>query len=600
MRKPVFPRIIGLFALYGVVFIGLVMIQFTRRSGFTHRVGNFVVSGRYGDPAGGENLPDSRGYPLAGGVSVYFGGMEFRLFPGDDTDGLALVLNGGGREALSPEYMVLSGETAVFRLSGGTELAFTTQYSGGTPELRLTGFLNGDAAALELPYRPLRTSRVKDEAGQYSVLSDGVSYGFGRSGIDRERRMLIIGPEDPVASYRAVPDRRAFDPGDFTIPGARDTVRFGELIGRWRDRSFSLWNRLIGAGDDENMVIAYVGESVRRGVYRAAVSAVPGGFLSGGGGTYESSVFLGRLDLGLRSIAAFEREKSSRLSRLINEKSPDLFREFHVIEYLAIRGYGNFINDGAEIARSLDPAALPLDLTPGILEAYSDWIRYRSAEENPFERLIDQACFVISGGMWKNGAGDQVFAGSGERADLEFNFRLGNALMAYGENTGRDEWAGLGRSLVLSVLSLLDESLSVPGAILLSGKVRPDEDTAVPRLSSAALCRFFPPPENYPRAAAVGTANGVWAWTAAGAIQASQTNNVLDISVSFPVGETHYMLIRGIRPFAKIQLHNMDYRTDPQFERYDSSGWSYSAAEQTLLVKMRHRTPVEHIRIFAP
>jgi hypothetical protein len=42
----------------------------------------------------------------------------------------------------------------------------------------------------------------------------------------------------------------------------------------------------------------------------------------------------------------------------------------------------------------------------------------------------------------------------------------------------------------------------------------------------------------------------------------------------------------------------MDYRTDPQFERYDSSGWSYSSAEQTLLLKMKHREETEHIRIF--
>jgi hypothetical protein len=75
-------------------------------------------------------------------------------------------------------------------------------------------------------------------------------------------------------------------------------------------------------------------------------------------------------------------------------------------------------------------------------------------------------------------------------------------------------------------------------------------------------------------------------------------NNMLDIAATFPVGETHYMVIRGVKPFTKIQLYNMDYRTDPQFERYDSSGWSYSPSEQTLLVKMKHRTNTEHVRIF--
>jgi hypothetical protein len=71
----------------------------------------------------------------------------------------------------------------------------------------------------------------------------------------------------------------------------------------------------------------------------------------------------------------------------------------------------------------------------------------------------------------------------------------------------------------------------------------------------------------------------------------------MDIAVTFPAGETHYMIVRGIRAFNKIQLYNMDYRTDPQFERYDSSGWSYNAQEQTLILKMKHRATVEHIRI---
>jgi hypothetical protein len=184
-------------------------------------------------------------------------------------------------------------------------------------------------------------------------------------------------------------------------------------------------------------------------------------------------------------------------------------------------------------------------------------------------------------------------------ADAEFNLRLGAALISYGESAGKEDWAGLGRSLVLSVLSLADSSGTVPASLLLSEENTIRENTEAPRLNSARLYRILRPGEYQARAAGIGAAvNGIWTWTAASAISASQENNVLDISASFPVGETHYMMIRGLRPFTKIQLYNIDYRTDPQFERYDSSGWAYSASEQTLLLKMRHRTTVEHIRIF--
>jgi len=60
---------------------------------------------------------------------------------------------------------------------------------------------------------------------------------------------------------------------------------------------------------------------------------------------------------------------------------------------------------------------------------------------------------------------------------------------------------------------------------------------------------------------------------------------------------SHFMIIRGVRPFIRIQLHGMDWRTDSQFERYDSSGWVYYPEEQTLIVKLKHRVTTENIRI---
>jgi hypothetical protein len=156
----------------------------------------------------------------------------------------------------------------------------------------------------------------------------------------------------------------------------------------------------------------------------------------------------------------------------------------------------------------------------------------------------------------------------------------------------------VGRSIVLSVLSLTGGDGTLPASLAVSGEGIISEN-AGPRVTAARLYRILRPGEYYPRAAGIGAGvNGIWAWTAASAVSASQENNVLDISVGFPAGETHYMMIRGVRPFAKIQLYGIDYRTDPQFERYDSSGWVYSAGEQILILKMKHRAVSEHIRIF--
>jgi hypothetical protein len=589
-KKSVFPRIVGLFLLYGAVFILLVMIQFTRQGAFTHHAGNMVVSGFYRTTDERGSFPSSKGYPVANGVSVFFGGIEFCL---DADEGFSISAGNGA--SLVPEYMVLSGETVLFRLSGGAELSFATRYTGGALELRISGVFGEGVQALELPYRPLKTSRIRDAGdGQITVIAGGVEYGFGEPLLDPDRRILSIEAGGPGLSYRAIPEERDFYPGDFIIGGAGNREEYEALLSRWRDQSFAQWGRTIGSSNNEETVNAYIGDSLHRGRYKTALAAVSPAFLNGDRRTFESSVYLGRLDIGLRSIAASEREKLSRLSRLINEKSRDILREVHIIEYLGIRGYHNFIDDGAEIVKALDPASIPEELTAGILEGWYDWRQYRSGQENPFDRLVDQACFAVSGGVRMTAEGDRVlvFGGNGE-ADTGFNFRLGKALEVYGETIGDEGWAGFGRSLILSILSMTDSAGSLPETLILSEGFR--EKPESPRFNASRLYRTIPA-DTYPHAA--GLSGGMWAWTTASGISVAQDSSIVDISVSFPMGETHYMMIRGVRPFSRIQLYGIDFRTDPQFERYDSSGWSYSASEQTLLLKMKHRVSVEHIRIF--
>jgi hypothetical protein len=217
---------------------------------------------------------------------------------------------------------------------------------------------------------------------------------------------------------------------------------------------------------------------------------------------------------------------------------------------------------------------------------------------------VDQACLVIPDGIRRvaaaaAGAADLILVFQGDTADIEFNLRLGKALLVWAEALGNEDWSSLGRSIILSCLSLEDDLGTVPSALIVNEGEAAGEGGVVPRISSARLYRILQPGEYYPRAAMiVSSINGLWAWTAAPAISAAREDSVLDIAVTFPVGEAHYLMIRGVSPFTAIQIYGTDWRTDPDFERYDSSGWRYEAQDQILVLKMKHRTAVEHIRIF--
>jgi hypothetical protein len=574
--------------LYIVVFLFLMSVQFSKSGAFTRNIAGFVVSGHYrtdGDAAG--DLTNSANeYPLEGDVQVTFGGMEFDLVNRRDGNSLRLTGEGWSREAL-PESMVVYGNQINFIFPGGTEMIFSNLQSGNAVDMRITGVFSEDVTGIELPFRlQRRTSIQSSRDGQFIVSADGVNYTFGSSPIDADRRVLLIRAVGELVSYRTLPELEVFSPDDFVLRDAAVDETYSAAVARWIDQNFSLWSRSISGLDNEDIVIAVAAEAYSRGSYRAAVNAVSAAFRNGNNRTYESSVYLGNLDTAYRDLLAVDNAKIDRLTRFINERSLGFLLETGTFEFLGVRGYQNLMDAAADIVDTIDPAILTLDLVPGILEGYTDWEAYGDNADNPFRRLVDPAFTVISDSLTRIDipAADQgaiegrVFLLYNDTDDPEFNLRFGKALLECAEAVRNNSWAGVGRSLILSALYGTGE----------------DFDPSHSELANARLYRILCPRVSYPRAV---PQSNIWAWTAAPALSVSREGDILDIDVSFLAGETHFMIIRGILPFSRIQLYNIDFRTDPQFERYDSSGWSYSAQDQTLIVKMLHRSQVERIRI---
>ncbi|MDR1506712.1 MAG: hypothetical protein LBI67_06375 [Treponema sp.] len=616
MKKPFILRVLFLVVLYALIFVFLVNLQFAKRNNFTHRVGNLVVQGYYaGQPDGEILLPNT--YALDRGASVFFGGLEFDLGR-NDVDGFAVTSPSGSVEKARADLLILGDNGVYFRLSGGTELSFTTRYSGGALELVMEAdFLSGGSGGagdlgLDIPFRPLGTSRMEETGLSLLVSSGGVNYTFGW-GLDGPEgapaaritgRRVRLTPERRTASYRAIPERKTVSPENFILA----VSGYEAEMSLWRDKSYSAWNRIAGSQDsgrilsgDGETANAYLSEAIKRGAYRAAAAAVtpvyapsPAVPLSFG-----AAAFAGKLDGALRSLSASERERYSRLARLFNERSPDFLKESHVVEFLGVRGLNNLLDDAVDMLRYFDPAVMTIEQSAGFFEGELDWAQSRPGRDNPYTRFTDQAFHVVVGSLKKDPAAGTVLAFTGKEADIELNLRLGSCLSRSADETRQ----ALGKSIILSVLSFADDTGSAPAVIEQNDSGGFSEKPGGGRLSSSGMyriCRTENSNEYYARAQSLssGETPGLWAWTAASRVSAVQQPGLTDITVHFPAGETHYMLIRGVRPFVTLQLYGINYPTDPQFERYDSSGWVYSAQEQTLLVKMKHRSSAEHIRIF--
>ncbi|MDR1073839.1 MAG: hypothetical protein LBL45_09235 [Treponema sp.] len=629
-KKSIVPRMTGLFAGYIIIFFALVLVQFTKYGNFTKRIEGLMVSAQYKDRVSGYSLMMPLGFDcqsITGRAVVSFNGMEYRL---TEENKFSLVYADGRREIRLPEHAAFLGDRVIFRFIEGTSLTFAVQEYADGWELVISADFAGGAERLELPYRLLAASRIQQaDGGRFFITYNGVRYGFNRTLMDPDKQILALTNNDPFIAYQvmdapageeaAPPENsedQSFNVADFVIAQASGEAEYNNAIEQWRTRMYNA--QRLSASSDEAQVMAYISESIHRNTYSQALRAAPASFVNSainasqnlGQKTYASSPYFGRLDQALRSLGTFERNANTRLTQEIDSRSLDFFKEYHAIELLSLGGANAVVDAAAVWARSIDPSAITPDCVPGVLENYMDWEAYRPAMENPFARFNDRVYSLISASIRKNSQGDKVFVFNNGSADMLFNLRLGKALSLYAENAGNDGWAAAARSVVLSVLSMTNDQGLAPKELLVSDIMaeRPTSVEASVTVHSAYLYRELGIGENYARAVSVvGGTNTplVWTWTAATRISASLAGDLgaagssLDIEVDFPAGETHYMLIRNIPPsISRLQLYNQIYRTAADFERYNSSGWVYSASEQTLLVKMRHRSQIEHIRIF--
>ena len=576
MKKSLASRIAGLAVLYCMVFFILAMMQFSGKGNFSLSAGDMTIKGRYlktelppkeaeisDDEIDGQT-PEQDAQRVTGGVKIFFCGLEFNLKE-DREKGLFVSGNDGRITALNPEYMIITGSTVRFGLPGGNALVFSSFDSVRGSELNITAELAENITEITIPIVLRRSSLIRDN-GQSAILYDGSHYSFVNPSLELENGRLVLSGERVSVSYRSKSTQKSFDPENFIIAQAQN---YDNVLENWRESSYVYWNQNTSSLQNEDDIIAYCIEALRRGSYAAAVRAIPGSFVNSTRHSYRSSAFIGGMSGAYRSFIASENEKSSHITGLIRERSLDLLKEEHILDFLFSRNNTASASEVINIIQDAEAEMLNPDHCPGIFEAYSDFKRHRPTANNPFEQLTEQALLIVSENLNLDSDNDLLFASGSESGNPEYSMRLGSALIDWAQ--ADSQWAAIGRSLVLSALS--------------SGGY-----------GSGKLHKMLKHADYYPRAASLS--DSLWVWTASQPVTASTIDGNLNIAFSFPVNSSHYVMIRGVTPFNRIQIHDRDWRSDSQFERYDSSGWIYYSQEQTLILKMRHRAQVETIRIF--
>jgi len=561
MKKPLTARIFGLAALYCIVFCVLVILQFSSKGNFTLNAGAISIKGRYQPPS--SETPETERQEVTGGLKAFFGGLEFNL---KEERGKGLIITGAhGSMPVNPEYLITADNSVYFGLPGGTTVVFNSLESLNGAELQISAEFAGNITEVSIPVTQRRSSLIRDN-GELGVLYNGSRYFF--SGEELKDGKIILSKTDSFVSYRPRGKQRVFNPEDFIIAQAQNYE--GNIL-EWVDAAYTHLNQNAAVLQDEDEIIAYMGEALRRRNYSTALASIPKDFLNSPRHSYRASAFIGGMGTAYRSFINAERDKLSLIAQLAAEKSPAVLKENHLIDYLYTRSSAAVAGSVLEIIHNLTPEQITLDYCLGLLEAYEDIKKWRPSTNNQVEPLTEQILLLISGSLNRDTEKKLVYAYNSGGLDLEYSLKLGKALIYWADDVKNKDWSAIGRSLVLSALT--------------SGGA-----------GIGNLYCTLNPGNYYPRAAWLSD-NGLWMWTVSPNTRASYVDGNLIITTAFQENMSHFVMIRGVRPFVKLQIYDMDWRSDSQFEIYDSSGWVYYPQDQILILKIKHHTASENIRI---
>ncbi len=611
MKSGAFRRALGLTILYIGLFFILVLVQFSKGPGLSVKYGGLAVSASYPKAASGRvgGPPES--------LRLSYSGLSFLISSKSIAESVAAD-GSSAPLALASVDKLPNGVRVKF--SSGVELKATVD--GGPPErFALAAAAPDGVVALRLRLVPSRSIRISDDDGRRILESAGAAYelSLAAGSLDQVGGLLSLRPGDPglglarIAPAAANPAQtaQAAAAEKLVAQAPKDPDAFKAEIAAWRDKAWSglssmrfdpdkiAWRGADGLpGFSEKALTAYVAESLLRGGYADALARVRGARdkwpdkLS-----YLSAPYLGGLVPRMAALQIADQAEAKRLAQLVSDKSPSIFEKDGLFRFLIDRASPSLAQDAFRFATSIDPAKLSIKQTVGLLASALDAksILNLKDEDNPFRDPASTADLIAAAAR-KTASGILLITDDDGSTDVRTSALAGTLLASYGTSAGKPALAGIGQGLVEGFLALADAQGFVPARVMArAGAV----DQRTGSIAPEDIYPLVADNPYYPREVSFyrDVAPGFWAWTCAPSllVQASASRYVF--TATFPTGRSHYLAFYGVKPFANIQLYDIDYSPDNEFESYDASGYLYKKDAGALYIKMKHKKDNEDIKL---
>ena len=574
MRKHIVRKSLGLIVLYAVIIVGIFVIQFRSDSIIRKTIHSMRVTLLEAENTEGETS-------LKNQFQIAYNGLQFS---GDDSNSVEYSLKDITKKAVLKSYEE-SSNSITLNFDSDISITFAVSDEGESAPLMITGEFPEEINSVSIVTKPLSGYSFTDIKAKQALL-EGRSSSYALLAPMLQESRLVLLQNSKFASYRSYVKQAGFSIDTAAELAGSTKVEMQSSVNTLNAAIISEFTRL--AQNDasfantvtEQTVISYTAAMSSAGRYNEALNTVPVSFIKGTKRTYLSTPYFGNLAKLSQGLEVQMENYKSMISHAVQNSLCDVFTADRIAEYFLINEKSSEVMRILSIPASLTDNNFTVAQAAGILRVYSYLKSAGSENADRLEPVLEPCVKKISDACKLDNNKIRLTENDSNLSVVNA-VTAGDAFIQYGKISG---YANLEKCGYLIVNSYISD---------LTG------------LDLRTMCDIYPVIVHnnpyYPHFAKVTDLDGttIWSWTIARDIKISQDENkTMFIDIDFPLGLTHYVIIVGINPFRRIQIYNMDFRTDPQFEIYNSSGYVYRSGMRGLLLKSRHKSQHEIIKLY--
>ncbi len=568
MNFRILKKALGLLIVDIVIIIGIFVLQFRTDSTIIKKIGNLQIALEALDEQDGVIIYKNKARISYNGINFFFDEQNPASIKKDELEAPVQLESVEQNEDLA----------ITLNFSEDVKVTFELASTDSSSSLAILTDLPGGISDFSMPYSYSSNMNVQ-KVEKDSIVFAGKRNSWELAGHSVRAGYFDFTPRNYVATYSVYDANQKFTFDSIVNEPIASAAEFTKTVAQLKRNLISAFEaNNVETNVTEQVAVSYVAAQTENGNYTRAVENVPDSVKKSKQRTYLSAPYFNTLEDMNANLEKTMKEYERRISEAAEKSSLDLFTVHKIADFIYLHPQQSVVNKLLFNAANTDAQTLTIAQISGILQVYADLVQFKSSYASVLEPVLEAGIERITEACKFEG---NILTISENDTFLSVNqaVETGIALLRYGKATDNDTLVKAGYAIVNSYLS---ESSSF------------DLRTLSNLYPVVAYDNIF-----YPHFEKIYASedNIVWAWTCAKSIKLDHSNSEDLFTIDFPEGDTHYVILKGIPQFNTIYIYDMAFRTDPRFETYNSSGYVYKKTSETLLLKSRHKTEYEKVRL---